>query len=80
VNFKTRSEAGGLKILSTQLDETGALDLVVRASMGATYTVEYSTNLVQWSPWLSFLGQSTNQAVRVPLNAVVPAAFYRLSR
>jgi uncharacterized repeat protein (TIGR01451 family) len=67
----------GLRIVSARLT-ANACELTVHAAVGKTYTVETSTNLLQWSPLITFLCQGDGQKLQVPLMASIPAAFYRL--
>jgi uncharacterized repeat protein (TIGR01451 family) len=67
-----------LRIVSLQPAEPGIFGLTVHAAIGKTYTVETSTNLLQWSPLSAFVCETDNQKVSVPWVASLPASFYRL--
>ena len=69
----------GMSITAWKIDKPSNFYFTVHGAVGMTYTLESSSNLVQWSPVFMFLCQSTNQSVQVPFDPAIPAAFYRIS-
>ncbi|HUC84687.1 MAG TPA: hypothetical protein VL970_05795, partial [Candidatus Acidoferrales bacterium] len=69
----------GMRISGWSFIQPSSLCLRIHAAVGATYSLQASSNLVQWSTLFSFLCQSTNQAVQSPVDPSSPQMFYRLA-
>jgi hypothetical protein len=56
----------------------GVFEAQVVAGLGKTYTLEGSTNLVDWSALSSFICRSVNQSIQAPAPPAAPRYFFRL--
>jgi uncharacterized repeat protein (TIGR01451 family) len=67
-----------LRITSNRIAGNDVYELTIRASVGLTYAMETSTNLLNWSSLFTFIYQQTNQVVQAPFSLATPKSFYRL--
>ena len=68
----------GPRIVSLTPTRNGSAELVVHGALCRSYTLETSTNLREWRPLTTFVCESENQKLSVPLDLSLAASFYRL--
>ena len=68
----------GPRIVSLTPNQSGSVEFIVHGAICRSYTIETSTNLLEWRPLTTFICASDNQRLSVPLDHSLAAAFYRL--
>lgn len=68
----------GLRLTAAQFDPQGRFELIIRGALGKTYTLEASTNLLQWMPMTTFLCRYPDQKVQTEFTRTTAQTFFRL--